>query len=227
VMTTFLLLPGAGGEADYWGPVSELLQRAGHTAIAVDLPADDPEAGLSAYADLTVAAAEGHTDVVLVAQSMGGVTAPLVSARIPLRALVLVNAMIPLPGESAGAWGEAVGSEPARVAAAEAGGHSVDFDLVETFLHDVPAEVLDPAAMANGRDEAEIAFTEPCEFDTWPDVPITVLVGRDDRLFPADFQVRVARERLGVDADVLPGGHLMALANPQGVADRLLAVASR
>jgi pimeloyl-ACP methyl ester carboxylesterase len=81
--------------------------------------------------------------------------------------------------------------------------------------------------MANGRDEAEIAFTEPCEFDTWPDVPITVLVGRDDRLFPADFQVRVARERLGVDADVLPGGHLMALANPQGVADRLLAVASR
>ncbi len=74
------------------------------------------------------------------------------------------------------------------------------FDLVETFLHDVPAEVLDPAEMANGRDEAEIAFTEPCTFESWPDIPTTVLVGRDDRLFPADFQVRVARERLGVDA---------------------------
>ena len=53
-----------------------------------------------------------------------------------------------------------------------------------------------------------------------------MLVGRDDRLFPADFQVRVARERLGVDADVLPGGHLMALADPPGVADYLFAAAT-
>ena len=223
----YVLIPGAGGDAWLWHILQRELADRGHESVAVDLPADDGSAGLAEYTDAVLRAIGGHGDVVLVAQSMGGFTAPLVSARIPLRALVLVNAMIPLPGESAGAWGEAVGSEPARVAAAEAGGHSVDFDLVETFLHDVPAEVLDPAAMANGRDEAEIAFTEPCEFDTWPDVPITVLVGRDDRLFPADFQVRVARERLGVDADVLPGGHLMALANPQGVADRLLAVASR
>jgi pimeloyl-ACP methyl ester carboxylesterase len=134
--------------------------------------------------------------------------------------------MIPLPGESASVWGEAVGSESARLAAAETGGYSAEFDLVETFLHDVPAEVLDPAVAANGRDEAEIAFTEPCTFQSWPDIPITALVGRDDRLFPADLQVRVARERLGVDAHVLPGGHLLALANPSGVAEHLLAVAS-
>ena len=225
-MTTFLLLPGAGGEASYWGPVSLLLEQAGHEAIAVDLPADDPELGLSAYADLALAAAEGRTDVVLVAQSMGGFTVPLVAARIPLRALVFVNAMIPVPGESASVWGEAVGSEPARVGAAEAGGYAADVDLVETFLHDVPAEVLDPAEMANGREEAEIAFTEPCAFDSWPDLSTHVLVGRDDRLFPADFQVRVARERLGVTADVRPGGHLMALADPRGVATYLLAVAT-
>lgn len=225
-MTTFLLLPGAGGEASYWGPVSRLLERAGHETIALDLPADDPALGLSAYADLAVAAVESRTDVVLVAQSMGGFTAPLVAARIPLRALVLVNAMIPVPGESASAWGEAVDSEPARLAAAEAGGYSADVDLVETFLHDVPAEVLDPAEMAHGRDEAEIAFTEPCAFASWPDVPLHVLVGRDDRLFPADFQVRVARERLGVLADVRRGGHLIALADPPGAAAYLLAVAT-
>jgi pimeloyl-ACP methyl ester carboxylesterase len=225
-MTTFLLLPGAGGEALYWGPVAGLLQRAGHEAIAVDLPADDPERGLSAYADLAVAAVQGRSDVVLVAQSMGGFTASLVAARLPLRALVLVNAMIPLPGESANAWGEAVGSEPARRAAAEAGGYSADVDLVGTFLHDVPTEVLDPAELANGRDEAEVAFIEPCAFERWPDIATKVLVGRDDRLFPADLQVRVARERLGVAADVRPGGHLIALADPRGVADYLLAVAT-
>ena len=225
-MTTFLLLPGAGGEALYWAPVTELLRRAGHEAIALDVPADDPAAGLTAYADLAVAAAAGRADVVLAAHSMGGFTAPLVAARVPLCGLVFVNAMIPVPGESASAWGEAVGSEAARLAAAEAGGYSADFDLVETFLHDVPAEVLDPAVAADGRDEAEIAFSEPCVFDGWPDVEIRALVGRDDRLFPAEFQVRVARERLGLDAHVLPGGHLLPLANPRGVIDHLLAAAA-
>ena len=80
--------------------------------------------------------------------------------------------------------------------------------------------------MANGRDEAEVAFIEPCAFERWPDIATKVLVGRDDRLFPADLQVRVARERLGVAADVRPGGHLIALADPRGVADYLLAVAT-
>lgn len=223
-MTTFLLLPGAGGEALYWSPVTDLLRRAGHEAIAPELPADDPTAGLTAYAELAVAAVAGRTDVVLAAHSLGGFTAPLVAALLPVRAIVLVNAMIPVPGESASGWGEAVGSEAARLAAAEAGGYSPDFDLVETFLHDVPVDVLDPAAVVNGRDEAEIAFTEPCAFDDWPDVELRVLVGRDDRLFPADLQVRVARERLGVDALVVPGGHLLPLANPRAVTDHLLAV---
>ena len=47
-------------------------------------------------------------------------------------------------------------------------------------------------------------------------------VGADDRFFPADFQRRVARERIGVEADVLPGGHLIALAQPREVVDYLL-----
>jgi hypothetical protein len=52
-------------------------------------------------------------------------------------------------------------------------------------------------------------------------VPIKVVVGRNDRFFPADFQCRVAKDRLGVDADVIPGGHLVAMANPDGLADLL------
>jgi hypothetical protein len=49
-----------------------------------------------------------------------------------------------------------------------------------------------------------------------------VLTGEADRFFPRDFQRRVARERLGVEPDVVPGGHLLALANPDGVANYLL-----
>jgi pimeloyl-ACP methyl ester carboxylesterase len=65
-------------------------------------------------------------------------------------------------------------------------------------------------------------FGSACAFSSWPDVPIRVLAGAGDRFFPAEFQQRVARERLGVQADVLPGGHLIALAQPDAVASYLL-----
>jgi pimeloyl-ACP methyl ester carboxylesterase len=222
-MTTFVLIPGAGGSAWYWHRVVPLLTRAGHAAIAVDLPGDDPQAGLSTYADRVVAAIGPRTDVVLVAQSMGGFTAALVGDRIPaqLRALAFVNAMIPLPGETAGDWWENTGSHAASRAAAERGGYPVAFDMATYFLHDVPQDLIDEAA-GHEREEADIAFDEPARFQAWPDVPIHVMAGRDDRLFPADFQARIARERLGKAIDVVPGGHLNALSYPREVAERLL-----
>jgi pimeloyl-ACP methyl ester carboxylesterase len=224
-MTDFLLIPGAGGVAWYWSRVVPLLQAAGHRAHAVDLPGPDEAAGLTRYAEVAADAVRGAADVVVVAQSLGGFTAPLVCERITARGLVFVNAMIPLPGETAAEWGDAVGSTQARLQAAEQGGYPGDFDLVTYFLHDVPPEVAAEGEPYQ-RPEAAVAFEQPCEFERWPDVPIRVLAGADDRLFPADFQRRVAHDRLGVAADVLPGGHLIALADPRGVADYLLAGAT-
>lgn len=219
-MSTFLLLPGAGGASWYWHLVAERLRAAGHEPIAVDLPADDPEAALTAYADLAVAAVGGRDDIVVAAQSMGAFTALPVCDRIRVEHLVLLNAMVPLPGETAGDWWENTGSQDARRAAARAGGYSEEFDLETYFLHDVPAEVA-AAGAEHQRDEADAAFEEPCPFTAWPDVPTTVLAGRADRFFPFAFQQRVARERAGVEAEPLPGGHLNALSEPDAVARAL------
>jgi pimeloyl-ACP methyl ester carboxylesterase len=220
-VTTFVLVPGAGGVASYWHRVVPLLRDAGHDAIAVDLPGDDESAGLAAYADRVVDAIAGRTDVVLVAQSLGGFTAPLVCARSAVRMLVLVNAMIPAPGETAGAWGHNTGSSDARKAAARRGGYSEAFDDATYFLHDVPPEVLE--GEGDERPETDTVFGERCDFAAWPAVPIHVIAGRDDRLFPLEFQRRVARERLHTDVDELAGGHLIALSNPRGLVDQLLA----
>lgn len=220
-MATFILIPGAGGAAWYWHLVVPLLRAAGHDAIAVDLPADDEQAGLAAYADRAIDAIDRRKDIVLVAMSLGGFTAPIVAERMPLRALVFVNSMIPLPGETAGAWWDNTGSAAARVKAARRGGYSEAFDLNTYFLHDVPPEIA-AAGLPYQRDEADIVFGEACAFTAWPQIPIQVIAGRDDRFFPVDFQQRIARERLGVDVDVLPGGHLIALSNPRGVADQLI-----
>jgi len=209
----FVLIPGAGGTAWYWHRVVPLLQDAGHEAIAVDLPGDDPNAGLAEYAGLVTDAIGGHANVVLVAQSLGGFTAPLVAAKVPLRALVFVNAMIPQPGETAGAWWDNTGAVQARIAAAQQGGYGTEFDMFTYFLHDVAPDIA-AAGEPHQRPEADAAFASACDFSAWPPVPIHVVAGADDRFFPARWQQALARERLGVEADVLPGGHLIALSQP-------------
>jgi pimeloyl-ACP methyl ester carboxylesterase len=220
-MTTFVLIPGAGGAAWYWHRVVPLLEAAGQVALAVDLPGDDEQAGLATYVERVLDAIGARTDITLVAQSLGGFTAPGVCARAALRRLVFVNAMIPVPGETAGDWWEHTDWEAARKAKARREGYRVDFELATYFLHDVPPEVA-AAGEAQQRPEAQIVFREPCEFDAWPKIPTHVIAGRDDRFFPLEFQRRVAQERLGRPVDEIAGGHLVALANPKGLVAQLL-----
>ena len=40
-------------------------------------------------------------------------------------------------------------------------------------------------------------------------------------MFPAAFQRQVAEERLGITPDIIPGGHMVALSNPAGLAELL------
>src|SRR3954463_5249774 len=159
-MNHFVLVPGAGGAAWYWHRVVPMLQEAGSVAVAVDLPGDDPKAGLDVYAERVIAAIGDRSDVVLVAQSMGGFTAALVGARVSLRALVFVNAMIPVPDETAGEWWGNTGAASARVEAAKRGGYGADFDVETYFLHDLPKQVTE-AASEHARPETEIAFGQP------------------------------------------------------------------
>jgi pimeloyl-ACP methyl ester carboxylesterase len=154
----FVLIPGAGGAAWYWHRVVPLLEAAGHEAVPVDLPGSDETTGLAAYARLTRHTIGGHPDAVLVAQSLGGFTAAQVAAVTPLRALVFVNAMIPVPGETPGDWWEATAWEPARLTAARRHGYATDFDLSVYFLHDVDPEVA-AAGEPHKRPEASAVST--------------------------------------------------------------------
>jgi pimeloyl-ACP methyl ester carboxylesterase len=220
-MASFILIPGAGGMASYWHRLVPRLERAKHEAIAVDLPGDDKHAGLDVYCELVVRAIGRRRDVVLVAQSLGGFTAPLVCEQVPVQALVFVNAMIPSPGETAGAWWENTGAVAARTEAAQQGGYGAEFDVQTYFLHDVPADVLRTGSK-DVREESPVIFGEPCDFAKWPGVPTHAIAGADDRFFPVEFQRRVARERLNLSVDVVPGGHLVALSKPDTLAAKLL-----
>ncbi len=226
-MTTYVLVPGAGGAPWVWSRVVPLLEQAGERAVAVDLPGDDESVDLEGYVRLVQDAvlAARPDRVVLVGQSFGGFSTVAAACRVPVDALVLLNAMIPAPGESGTAWWKAVGQREARREAEVAAGRDPDagFDPFAVFLHDAPADVVREAA-AHEREQSDAAFSAPWPESGWPDVPTTVLVADDDRLFPPTWQARVARERLDLEARIVPGGHLNALTRPRELTEALLTV---
>jgi hypothetical protein len=227
-MATFVLIPGAGSDAWYWHLVVPELVARGHAAIPVDLPNDDDSAGLAEYAD-AVEDAIGpgeHDDLVLVAQSMGALTAPLVCDRRPVALMVLVAPLVPSPGEPPGAFWDAVGFADARRAAGEAEGWDAeDDDPATMFLHDVPDEVV-AAGEGHVHGQSGTPFEAPWPLSAWPDVPTRVLACRHDRFFPLGLQRRVVAARLGITPDEMDGGHLPALHSPVELAARLDAYAA-
>ncbi|CAG7653315.1 alpha/beta fold hydrolase [Actinacidiphila bryophytorum] len=227
-MATYILVPGADGSAWYWHLVVPELRERGHTVVTVDLPGED-SAGLDAFADAIVAAVHQAAPlpdarIVLVAQSLGGFSAPLICDRVPVDSIVLVNAMVPLPGETAGEWWDNTGQAAGRSAYAEATGRAAgaEFDILTDFFHDVPPEVAKEAMAAPRTGPPAAVFAQPWPLAAWPRVPTRFLQGRDDRFFPLEFQRDVVRERLGIDVETVPGGHLVALSRPRELAAELL-----
>jgi pimeloyl-ACP methyl ester carboxylesterase len=223
-MTNYVLVPGAGGSAWYWHRIVPELRSRGHQAVAVSLPAADDRAGLPEYAAAVIDAI-GAPDPVLVAQSLAGFTAPQVCEKAGARMLILLNAMVPAPGETPGEWFASTAEDRARAQAEQAvrDGRTVkdEFDIIDAFFHDVPADVT-AEAMAQGEPvQSSTPMSQRWPLSRWPEVPTRFLQGRDDRFFPAQFQRPLVRERLGIDLDEMPGGHLVALSRPVELAARL------
>ena len=211
-MATFALIHGGGGSAWDWHLVAAELRKRGHDPVAVDLPSEDKTAGWWEYAD-TIAEAMGNGGdvVVVVGHSLGGFTAPLVGARNHVDQLVLVAAMIPSPGELFANWWANTGYE--------ASGYD------DVFYHDVPP-ALAAEAKRRERDETSEALQEPWPLEAWPDIPTRYLLCRDDRMFPAVWARRHARDRLGIDPDEMDGGHYISLSRPRELTDRLVSYAA-
>jgi pimeloyl-ACP methyl ester carboxylesterase len=222
-MATVLLIPGADAHAWYWHRVAPLLATEDHEPVTTNMPTTGG-AGLAAWTEAAVGALRGRVeDLVVVAQSIGGFVGPLVCERVPARLLILVNAMVPAPGETAGQWWDNTGQPAARAADAPRVGRDPDagLDIAVDFFHDVPADITAQALAAPASSPSDRFFADPWPLPAWPAVPTRLLQGVEDRLLPLEFQRRVARNRLGIDIQPLPGGHLNALSRPDALAEAI------
>jgi pimeloyl-ACP methyl ester carboxylesterase len=179
--------------------------------VAPDLPSEDDSAGLPEYADAVVQALGDRSETIVVAQSFGAFTAPLVCERVSVELLVLVAGMVPAPGEPPRDWWANTGYE------SDAGD---DDDVIATYYHDVPPE-LASEALKRARGQSATPTEEPWPLKAWPDVPTRFVLCTDDRLFRPEFLRRVVRERLGITPDEIDAGHCVALSRPKELATRL------
>lgn len=167
------------------------------------------------YVDVIDAVVALRRDVVLVAQSMGALSASAVCGGTAVDLLVLVAPMIPAAGETGGDWWVNTGQPQAAAALARQEGRSVDgeLDAEEIFLHDLPSDVR-AEAMRHPVEQSGRPFGDPWPLREWPEVETRVLAATKDRLFPLEFMRDLSRKRLGLDPDEIESGHLVALSRP-------------
>jgi pimeloyl-ACP methyl ester carboxylesterase len=213
-MATFALIHGGGDVGWYWHLVEPVLRLRGHDVVAPDLPCDDV-ATLHDYATTVIDAIGDREDVIVVAHSYGGFTAPLVADRRPVDALVLVAGMVPAPGESPAEWWTNTRYRQAvEEQARRDGGLTGNDDPIVAYYHDVPLALAEEA-MSRERSESAAAYNSPWPLVAWPAVPTKFVVCTEDRFFPVEFLRRVVAERLGIFPDEIAAGHCVALSRAE------------
>jgi pimeloyl-ACP methyl ester carboxylesterase len=220
-MATFALIHGFGDVGWYWDLVEPVLRQRGHDLVAPDLPCDDDTATLLDYADTVVEAIGERRNLIVVGQSYGGFTAPLVADRLPVDVVVFVAGMVPAPGEKPADWWENTGYRQAvEEQARQDGGLTGSDDPFVAFYDDVPTSLAEEA-LRKERSESDTAYYSPWPLDALPAVPTRFVACTEDRFFPVPFMRRVAAERLGIVPDEIAAGHCVALSHPHHLGNLL------
>jgi pimeloyl-ACP methyl ester carboxylesterase len=214
-----LIHGGAHGAWCFRKLIPELAAR-GHRAVAADLPCDDDEAGTADYARVMTDALAGSPEpVVLVAHSLGGLTAPLVAAARPVQMMIFIAAFLPVPGQS---MNDQRRREPDMMFPY----HDGVVGLRDRFFNTCSATDAD-WAMARLRRQALKPFTEVTPLREWPPAPSAYVVCAEDHACNPAWARRAARERLGVEPTELAGSdHSPFLSRPAELAGLLVSLAT-
>lgn len=229
-MTVFALVHGACHGAWCWERVAPELEARGHRVVAVELPCDDVAATSESYADVVESALDTAwtDDVVVVGHSLAGLMLPVIADRRPLRRLIYLCALVPMPGYS---FVEQLGLEPDtllpeyRAVRPEPDDDGlarwVDERVVRSFFYADCTAADARAAFERLRPQALTPYSVPCRLTEFPSVPVTYVVCSEDRVVNPEAGRRVAHERLDAELAELPGSHSPFISRPHELAELL------
>lgn len=228
----FVLIHGAYHGAWCWDRLIPEITSRGDTALTVDLPIEDADAGAAEYARIVADAISDLASPVVVAHSMSGVVLPLVASIKPVAKMVFLAAFIPEPGASLADLRSQEPIDPEiDFASAEFAdiGDSVytvgEGTAMEMFYHDAPADIAN-WAVARLRPQAYRFMYEVTPLDSWPPTDSAYILCRDDHAINPAWCREAAQTRLGITAHELDGGHSPFLTRPAELANLLHEIAS-
>jgi pimeloyl-ACP methyl ester carboxylesterase len=229
-MSTFALVHGAWHGSWCWERLTPELEARGHRVVTMDLPGHDGSASFDDYADEVCAAVAhvGADDLVVVGHSLAGQTVALVAARRPIRRLVYLCAMPPIPGRTFAQqifdevemlhpdYTRGLGEKDSEGRFAWVDEQRACFHLFGDCDRTTTA-----AAFARLRPQATGPYRVPCSLPTLPVVESTYVVCEDDRIVMPEWSRRVARDWLNADLIEMPGSHSPFLSRPAPLAEVL------
>lgn len=237
-MSTYILVHGAWLDSRCWHPVKQILEQAGHTVFAPDLPGhgtnQTPLSGLSlsAYADsIQKLAATSKEKPILVGHSMAGMVVSHCAETNPgaFKKLVYVAAYLPQSGESL----TTIATTDADSSVGPAMRPAADWSTIDIaeesrrdiFFPDVTSDLADPLlasfrAEPAGPMNEPVALTEP----SYGSVPRLYIRTQNDRAVSPALQERML-QATPTPTKTIATGHLPMLADPTGLAQILLEAA--
>ena len=228
------LIHGAWHTGQSWSLLQDSLAGHGIASDAVTLPSDEPGLDSGDYAEFATRTwSEIEEDLVLVAHSLGGLTAPAVAEMRPVSMIVYLAALLPAIGKSLAEQREGRPTMTQRWLTEylpqqhreDNGNTWWSPELAEEiFYHDCPPQVARDAA-SQLRQQAAAPIIGRTPLEAMPQVPSAYIVCRDDRVVDPDWSRDAARERLGVETREIPGGHSPFLARPDRLAEEIIDIA--
>lgn len=223
---TVVLVHGAWADGSNWETVIPYLHRAGLKVVAVQNPMSSLEADV---ANVNRVINDQGGDVLLVGHSYGGVVISEAGNNAHVKGLVYVTAFAPAANQSVNAI---LSGFPPPVwfpmLHADAGGWVTwPAEAMATYFSaGLPAELQATLASTqhptfHGVNDDAIGATP-----AWTNHPTTYVVATQDQIIPAPLQQHFAS---AMNATVVPveGGHLVMLAQPEAVANAIIAAAAR
>ncbi|HKO55774.1 MAG TPA: alpha/beta hydrolase [Thermoanaerobaculia bacterium] len=211
---SFTLIHGSTQNAHAWQRVADRLRAQGHVVEAPDLPKNEPTWDLCRYAGFIAERIPAERPRVVVAHSFCGVFLPLIAEHADV--LVFDAAIVPEPGRSVR---EQLVGDPSMFTREwiAAGLRWVDprehEALAREFLfHDCDADTLRWALTTLELFHIQQLVGERCPLQAWPDVECHSIVPTRDRTVTPEWQRRMARHAIEIDA-----GHAPHVSRPEEV----------
>jgi pimeloyl-ACP methyl ester carboxylesterase len=215
--SSFALVHGAWHGGWAWDALKVELEARGHRVVAPDMPCEDVDAGVAEYASVVLEGLGAADDAIVVGHSLGGMTIPLVPARMH----VYLCAYVPQPGRALIDRGsDAFGPGFADTAVRD--------ELERSYWPDPVAAARDlqyppgsEALATRLRRQARKPSIEPSALKAMPTAPSAYIVCTRDRAVPPEWQRHIARSELGGRVFELASGHSPMLTHTEELAEIL------